>query len=334
MKPGMNSILKQQLKQFNSLEESDRKKVLSLFHHPDKEYVLKDELYQQLENLEDTDEISTKANAEFERLWKRIESDRFRSSPRGVKWDTVRYWSAAALILGLIFGVLIPQTLFHKNQKVWYTAIAPKGSVSENILPDNTHIFLNADSWIRYATDRENKIREVFLQGEAWFEVEHSEETPFVVHTGFYDVRVAGTRFNVKAYKEDDEVITTLENGKILAGSASNFKMKRDIELEPGEQLIYKKQENSLTVNQVNTHIYSSWKDNKLIFINMSLRELIILLERKYGVEIMVSDPDILNYHYDGTLKNETIIEVLNILQETLPVDYVINDQKVRILKK
>ncbi|MGV8090889.1 MAG: FecR family protein [Mangrovibacterium sp.] len=332
----MHNALKQQLEQLRSgtLTEEERKKVLALFHRTDKEYSLKDEIYQQLENFADVDTDQPESSTDFERLWKRIESERLKPISRVVKWNTVLYWSAAALVLGLIFGILIPQDLLHKNEKIFYTAIAPKGSVSEMILPDSTVIFLNAGSKIRYAAETNHKSREVFLEGEAWFEVEHLKKIPFIVHTGFYDICVMGTRFNVKAYHEDNEVTTTLESGTIKVQSAGSFRMEKDIVLEPGEQLIYKKQENSLTVNQVNTRVYSSWKDNKLTFINMSLRELIILLERKYGVEIMVSDPDILSYHYDGTLKNETIIEVLNILQETLPVDYVINDQKIRILKK
>jgi ferric-dicitrate binding protein FerR (iron transport regulator) len=244
------------------------------------------------------------------------------------------YLTAAALILGLIVGVLIPKGLFQPGKASFYTAIAPPGSVSEAVLPDSTHVFLNAGSTLRYAPVAGNEVREVFLEGEAWFDVKHSKKIPFIVHTGFYDIRVMGTKFNVKAYKEDDEVITTLENGKVQAESAGSFRMEKAVVLMPGEQLVYKKQDHSLEVNRVSPPVYSSWKDNKLIFINMSLRELIILLERKYGVDILVADQDILNYHYDGTIKNETIVEVLNILQETLPVYYEINDQTIKILKK
>ena len=66
----------------------------------------------------------------------------------------------------------------------------------------------------------------------------------------------------------------------------------------------------------------------------MNLKELMVLLERKYGVEIRTDDPKILNYHYDGTLKNETVLEVLNLLSETLPIQYKINDQVIEIRRK
>jgi ferric-dicitrate binding protein FerR (iron transport regulator) len=219
-------------------------------------------------------------------------------------------------------------------EPAYYTAVAPKGSVSEIILPDQTVIFLNSGSEIKYASGLNAKTREVFLKGEAWFNVEKSEEVPFIVHTPFYDVRVLGTEFNVKAYAEDADVVTTLEEGTIRIEPAKNFKTEKNIILQSGEQLVFNKQQKTLHVKQVNPRIYSSWKDNKLIFINMSLEKLFTLLERKYGVEIEVPDKSILKYHYDGTIKNETIIEVLNILQKTLSIEYEIKDQKVRILKK
>lgn len=79
--------------------------------------------------------------------------------------------------------------------------------------------------------------------------------------------------------------------------------------------------------------MYSSWKENKLIFINMSLKELIVLLERKYGVDIEVNDESILDFHYDGTIKDETVLEMMEILQQTLPIHFEIQNQKIQITK-
>lgn len=332
----MQKALQNKLDQLRTgvLTDGGQKEVLSLFHDPAQEYSLKNEIYRQLDNFESTPVISAGADEEFNRLWKRIESDRLKAGTRPIKGNAIVYWAAAALIVGLLFGALLPKKLLHKQEEVFYTAIAPKGSVSETILPDSTHVFLNAGSSIRYAAGEGNEFREVYLSGEAWFDVKHSKKVPFLVHTGFYDICVMGTRFNVKAYREDDQVTTTLETGKIRVESALHFKVEKNITLLPGEQLIYRKRNHSMEVNKVNPPVYSSWKDNKLIFINMSLRELIILLERKYGVKIQVADSDILDYHYDGTIKNETIVEVLNILQETLPVYYEINDQTIKIKKK
>ena len=80
--------------------------------------------------------------------------------------------------------------------------------------------------------------------------------------------------------------------------------------------------------------MFTAWKDNKLIFINMNLKELFVLLERKYGVDIEVTNDLILDYHYDGTIKDETILELLDLLKETLPIKYKIEGQSILITKK
>jgi transmembrane sensor len=154
------------------------------------------------------------------------------------------------------------------------------------------------------------------------------------VHTPFYDVKVLGTQFNVKAYKTDTEIVTTLEEGSVQIASSENFKMAENKTLHPGEQLVYNRQNKTINVKDVETRMFTAWKDNKLIFINMNLKELIVLLERKYGVEIEITDNMILNYHYDGTIKDETILEVLDLLKETLPIKYKIEGQTILITKK
>ncbi|WP_430972307.1 FecR family protein [Sunxiuqinia rutila] len=316
------------------VSKEDERKLLALFHDGELEYGLKKELYSLLEKMDDAAMDQEESRARFERLWKKVQQSEdkkeVRKLPR-MHW----YVAAAMLLLGLLIGNLIqlkaPEI---KSETTYYTAIAPKGSISQSVLPDGTIIFLNSGSELKYATDMSQTKREVYLNGEAWFDVQHSEEIPFLVHTDQYDVKVMGTEFNVKAYPEDQEVVTTLEEGSIQVMSTSKLKLEHNIELVPGEQLVYHKSKKTVQVKDVKSQLFSSWKDNKLIFINMSLGELITLLERKYGVDITIQDQQLLKHHYDGTIRNETIIEVLDILQKTLPINYVINDQKVIITKK
>ncbi len=239
---------------------------------------------------------------------------------------------AAVLAVGLIVGILAYS--WQKTEPVYYTSIAPKGSISQMILPDHTIVYLNSGSEIRYSPAGINENRELFLAGEAWFDVTKNEKKPFVVHTSAYDVVVLGTQFNVKAYPSDNEIVTTLEEGSVEIASSENMKLKTRKRLIPGQQLVYNQKDGSNVVNEVNTRLFTGWKENKLIFINMNLRELIVVLERKYGVEIEVADNMMLDYHYDGTIKNETILEVLDLIKETLPIDYKISGQKVIIQKK
>lgn len=318
-----------------AMSEKERKELLSLFHQGGKEFDLKNELYQQLENLPEEAWENEKGERGFERFWKKIETPK--TSGTRNKNIPLTYWFAAAaiLVVGLLIGNLIQRNGFETvSEPVYYTSKAPKGSIAEMILPDGTIIFLNSGSEIKYASDMNAKSREVYLTGEAWFDVQKSKDVPFLVHTDYYDVRVLGTEFNVKAYTEDSEVVTTLEKGSIQIQSTKNLKLKQDVQLVSGEQLVYHKTNKTIQVAQVKPSLFSSWKDSKLIFINMKLGELITLLERKYGVNITVRDQQLLNHHYDGTIKNETIIEVLEILQATLPINYVISDQEVIITKK
>lgn len=240
---------------------------------------------------------------------------------------------AAALIIGLVIGVLVTND-FSISEPSYYTVRSQKGSVSQMIMPDGSVVFLNAGSEIKYATNSKNNVREVFLNGEAWFDVEKNEEKPFVVHTPFYNVQVLGTQFNVKAYKEEETITTTLEEGSVLVTSSDNLKLNEDIIIKPGEQLIYNKIKRNIYLKKVETRLYTSWKDNKLIFINTTFEELVRMLERKYGVEIVVLDKSILSEHYTGTIKNETILEILDIIKHTHPILYKIEGQKIIIQKK
>jgi ferric-dicitrate binding protein FerR (iron transport regulator) len=246
--------------------------------------------------------------------------------------------AAAILVVGLFIGILA-QSL-QKTEPVFYTAIAPKGSISQMILPDSTMVYLNAGSELKYTEEnqkniisRKGGIRKVFLAGEAWFDVSKNEKKPFVVHTPVYNVEVMGTQFNVKAYPDDNEVATTLEKGKVKITSSEKYTLQETATLQPGEQLIYTKNK-GITICNVNTRRFTAWKDNKLIFINMNLKELFVLLERKYGVDIEVADNVILDYHYDSTITTETILEVLDLIAETLPIKYRIEGQKVIIQKR
>ena len=146
-----------------------------------------------------------------------------------------------------------------------------------------------------------------------------------------YDVNVTGTQFNVKAYETDNEVTTTLEEGQVIIHSTENFKLAEEVILKPGEQVILNNDSKELTIKTVNTKWFTSWKDNKLIFVNMDLKDLVVLLERKYGVDIEVKNKDILDLHFDGTIKNESIIEILDIIKKALPINYKIVGQKIEI---
>jgi len=311
--------------------------VLKLFDDPYFNLALRPTLYEQWNKTEKGDQKELNewestsildeihGRIHFKKINKKRKSRIFRLTGTVLK-------VAAILIIGLFLGLSVQH--LQKSESFYYTSIAPKGSISQMILPDNTMVFLNSGSEIKYTVNSTNGQREVYLDGEAWFDVTKNEKKPFVVNTPFYAVKVLGTRFNVKAYRTDETVATTLEEGSIEVLSSGNNKFKGNKLLKPGQQFIYNQSTGTVRTKNVSTRLFTSWKENKLIFINMNLKQLIVLLERKYGVDIEVADNIILDYHYDGTIKNETILEVLDLLKETLPISYKIIGQKVIIQKK
>ncbi len=275
-----------------------------------------------------------KTENEWSRFLSRIKKDYQSNVFRYSSNAGIFYRFAAILIVGIVMGALVMNRGL-KQEPIFITSLAPKGSISQMVLADSSIVYLNAGSEIRYSPEAKNNSREVFLKGEAWFSVTKNTKKPFVVHTPYYDVNVRGTHFNVKAYEDDAEVTTTLEEGTVEITSSEKFKLTEKILLQPGQQIVLNKDSRTLLVRKVDTRMFTSWKENKLIFINMDLKELIVLLERKYGVDIEVSDNSLLlGYHYDGTIKNETILEVLNLLEETLPIKYKIEGQIILITKR
>jgi len=312
-----------------SVEQQDE--FLSLFWQADKEYALKEFLFDDLVNTAASENRRPYFNELFEKFWimRRIENKSY--SPKRRSLVLIAQW-AAILVVGLLLGSYFD--VFKKTEATkYYTSITPKGSVSQMILPDGTQVFMNAGTQIKYSVNGSDNNREVFLAGEAWFQVAKMKDKPFLVHTSTYDIWVTGTSFNVKAYPDEKDVTTTLEEGHIAVKSSEKLKLTEEILLKPGEQLIYNTESKDIQVHEVNTKWYTSWKDNKLVFVNMSLKDLTVLLERKYGVEIEIGDRSILDYHYDGTIKDETIFEVLEILKRTLPIQYHIVNQKIIIQK-
>lgn len=292
--------------------------------------------YVKVKDLWEASLVDVSRIAETEKEWSkfllRVKKDYQSNMFRFNSNVQILYRFAAILIIGILMGgLVIKYTL--KQEPVFITSIAPKGSISQMILADSTIVYLNAGSEIRYSPETKGKIREVFLKGEAWFDVTKNKKKPFVVHTSCYDVNVTGTQFNIKSYEADHEVTTTLEKGEVRISSSEDFKFAENFILKPGEQVVFDKNSNKMVVKNVDTRQFTSWKENKLIFINMDLKELITLFERKYGVDIEVDDPDVLKYHYTGTIKHESILEILEIIKHTLPIQYKIDGQKIRISK-
>jgi len=166
--------------------------------------------------------------------------------------------------------------------------IIPYGKRSEIMLADGTHIWLNSGSQLSYPTEFKSDSREVYLSGEAFFDIKPNPEKPFYVITRDIRIKVLGTSFNVSSYEEDNTSQTVLFKGKVSAGKNQLF--SKTVELMPGERMIYNKKNRGLTKDKVDTKFYASWIGGYLIFENEPITEIYKKLERYYNKNIQAEE--------------------------------------------
>ncbi len=163
--------------------------------------------------------------------------------------------------------------------------IIPYGKRSEITLADGTRIWLNAGSQLSYPVKFKGNTREVYLAGEAFFEVESDPAKPFHVITGDMKIRVTGTRFNVTSYASDPTTQAVLLTGKVSA--AKNQRFARSVELEPGERIVYNRLEDNMEKDLVDVELYASWVNGYLRFDNEPVENIFKKLERYYNKNIL-----------------------------------------------
>ena len=218
-----------------------------------------------------------------------------------------------------------------KMEKVAYNTLSiPLGAEYCVMLPDNTKVFLNSGSELRYPVAFNNNSREVFLQGEAYFEVVKNAEAPFVVKTDLGDIKVLGTEFNMKCYSDETALVITLVNGKVKFDDEIN----PSVILKPEEQLIFEKENRQSIVRKVNVNHYTGWKDNRLSFQGETLDMIMKTLSRWYNVEVVFEDSTLKALEFSGNLDRFTgIQEFLSLFELGVNVKFEVKNRTVYIRK-
>lgn len=174
-----------------------------------------------------------------------------------------------------------------ENEVAMNQIIIPYGKRSEITLADGTHIWLNSGSQLSYPSRFKTNSREVYLTGEAFFDVTADANKPFYVMTRDFKIKVLGTKFNVSSYSEDRTIQTVLLKGKVSAGKNKLF--AETIDLYPGERIVYDKEGDSIAKGKVDVQLYTSWINGYLIFDNEPTTEVFKKLERYYNQRIISS---------------------------------------------
>jgi transmembrane sensor len=175
----------------------------------------------------------------------------------------------------------------------------PYGKRSLLTLADGTRIWMNSGSQLSYPATFEGQTREVYLSGEAFFEVAHDPQKPFFVITQDLKIKVLGTRFNVTSYSSDKTTQAVLVEGKVSAGKNRMF--AKTMELTPGERIVYDKTQQSLSRDKVDINLYTSWINGYLIFDREPVREIFTRLERYYNQSIIM-DNSLIHTTFSGKL--------------------------------
>lgn len=218
----------------------------------------------------------------------------------------------AAIVLILLGG----NFLLQKDDQMesfpsFQTLYVPAGQRAELVLPDSTKVWLNANSKLVYPTSFKEGIRQVELDGEAYFDVKHNGDNPSVVRTKSMNVTVLGTEFNVSAYSGIEEFNIALLRGSVELNSSDRSGKYR---MKAGEQIFYR--EGKYVSAQIGNMDYFKWKEGVLSFNNQPIHVIIDKLRLYYDIRIEVADLPFLEERYSGKFRvKEGVEQVLKVLQ-------------------
>lgn len=259
-----------------------------------------EEIYQLGKFPFEKDDLVTKAER---RLGRRLEQENQKKQKVFKLRNMLRYAAAIVAVMVLAAGLTY---WFRDKTEEWVVASAAHGQVREMLLPDGTKVWLNQSSVLKYPRAFEGKERHVYLDGEAYFEVARNHEKPFTVKSPAMDVRVLGTSFNIKCRPDNSFAETTLVEGEVEVKDKSD---KGRIALLPGQKAVLNRVTGRMQVKQVDPKMEIVWHNDLIPFEKSSIFQIAAVLERFYGVKIILS-PDVDSTStYSGVLKKKDKID-------------------------
>mgnify|MGYP000304302776 CR=1 FL=1 len=266
----------------------------------------------------------------FETAWKEspdemprdVQERMYRRLSREKKTKTIllrsrfswKVWPQIAVACIIIVLGLVNYRMNDKQKQLStqnFTVLAEKGQRAFITLPDSTKVWLNANSKLVYPTSFKEGIRQVELDGEAYFDVKHNGDNPFVVRTKSMNVTVLGTEFNVSAYSGIEEFNIALLRGSVELNSSDRSGKYR---MKAGEQIFYR--EGKYVSAQIGNMDYFKWKEGVLSFNNQPIHVIIDKLRLYYDIRIEVADLPFLEERYSGKFRvKEGVEQVLKVLQ-------------------
>ncbi len=215
---------------------------------------------------------------------------------------------------------------------IFNTVKVPVGGEYKMTLSDGTDVWLNSESEIKFPVKFVGNKRVVFLKGEAYFKVAHDKKKPFIANLDRGSVEVLGTEFNISAYGDEQEMVTTLVNGSVKFTSDIN---NSEQVLKPNQQIAFNKSTNVTTMKDVDVYPFVAWKEGKFYFKSMELDKILRQLERWYDFNLFYENEELKDYKFRGViLKELSLNEALKIIEETTDIKFKIKGKTVTVYKE
>ncbi len=265
-----------------------------------------EQLCQLLESLQFNSQIEKKAEelrpVILADIYRRIENDKKHTG------KIRRLMAIAASVAILLIGSGLGWFYGLPRQSEWLQVSCAMGNHQTLQLPDGSTVTLNGGTTLSYPQPFGKQIREVRLQGEAFFDVQHDARKPFVVHSEEIRVKVLGTRFNVEAYNNEESVTVTLESGKVAVQPEGS---QVECILQPHQQAIFNKKTRQLKRAQANVTQVTGWIVNDLYFNSTSLKDIVRKLERQFNVSFRITSESLANTSYTCDFTDDESLETI-----------------------
>lgn len=222
---------------------------------------------------------------------------------------------------------------FTSEELVYNTIKVPYGKRFEIKLSDGTIVFLNAGTSLKYPVKFiEGEQRQVFLNGEAYFDVTKDTKHPFIVNAEEMNVRVLGTKFNVSSYPEDEKINTVLVEGSVsIYERKSVYNADVSTVIKPGFKASWEKSSKQIEVEETDTNIYTAWINGEIRFRHMPFKNILKKLERHYNVIFVNNNKHIENRLFTASFETESIEQVLQSFNRNYTIDYSIKNNLIII---
>ena len=267
-----------------------------------------------------------------DRVWNEIAQRRSFNKPAATY--SLKQFIAVAAMVAVVFltaGYALSAFVFNNDglSDNYTTILAPEGQKSKAILPDGTEVWLNAGASISYSNLFAADNRDISMTGEVYFDVTENREIPFILNIDDEVLlTVLGTSFNVKS--DNNAIEVALNNGSVQLTDRSNNASLAV--LSNMEMAIIEKRNGALycSVDKITNYNYDIWLLDELRFENVTFEEIVLKLEKRYGMTIEYTNIDS-DRRYWMTIKNESLEEMLNIMSKIVPISYTVDEKHVKI---